>query len=251
LAICGFPPFAGFFSKDEILIAVHGYERGGIILFALLSLTAALTAVYMFRLYWLTFWGDFRGTHHQAEHLHESPITITVPLTILAILATVSGFMGIPEIFHMPHFLSEFLEPIISFGGMHGHASESLEISVMIVSVLLLCLIIALTYKTYVTKKMVPEQDFEERGFEKVLAHKYYIDEIYENLITKPLQGISKFLNSFIEKYIIDGAVSGLNWLTKNGSETLRKAQTGYVGFYMFGMVIGIILIFVFKFLIK
>lgn len=251
LAICGFPPFAGFFSKDEILIAVHGYEHGGIILFSLLSVTAAITAVYMFRLYWLTFWGDFRGTHHQEEHLHESPMSITVPLMILAALATLSGFMGMPEIFHAPHYLSEFLAPIISFGGMHGHASETLEISVMLGSVIGLALIIALTYKTYVDRKVVPEQDFEEQGFEKVLSHKYYIDEIYESVITKPLQGISKFINSYIEKYVIDGAVNGINWLTQNGSSALRQLQTGSIGFYVFGMVIGIVLIFVLKFLIK
>ncbi|MEO8149613.1 MAG: NADH-quinone oxidoreductase subunit L [Bacteroidia bacterium] len=251
LAITGCPPFAGFFSKDEILAKVHGYENGGMLMFIILSFTSVMTAVYMFRLYWLTFWGDFRGSHHQSEHLHESPISITVPLVILAVFSTFGGFMGMPELFHAPHFLNNFLEPIISFAGMHSHeASETFEITLIATSIIVLAIIIAATYNSYVTKQVVPEEDFEERGFAKVLSHKYYIDELYENIITKPLQAISRLLGNFIEKYVIDGAVFGVNWLIRNGSATLRLLQTGSVGFYVFGMVIGVILIFVFKFFI-
>ncbi len=251
LAISGVPPFAGFFSKDEILAMVYGYETGGLILFMLLCITSVLTAVYMFRLYWLTFWGDFRGSRHQEEHLHESPISITGPLMILALFSAVGGFIGMPELFHAPHYLNEFLQPVIAFAGLHTHhASEVFEISLILSSIVLLAIIIAGTYNSYVTKKVVPEDDVEEKGFAKLLAHKYYVDEIYDALIVKPLQLISRMLGNFVEKYVIDGAVNGINWMVRNGSATLRLTQTGNVGFYVFAMVIGIILIFIYKYYI-
>ena len=133
LAIVGFPGFSGFFSKDEIL--AHAYEQNKILWFIGI-LTAAMTTFYMFRLYFLTFKGDFRGTHDQEHHLHESPKSMTIPLVVLAVLSVVGGFIGIPEVLGGTHFLEEFLNPVFedsSFRMVH-HLSESAELMLMAVS---------------------------------------------------------------------------------------------------------------------
>lgn len=114
LAISGIPLFSGFFSKDEILVASWSYSP---LMFVVMAFTSLLTAVYMFRLYWLTFHGDFRGTHHQQEHLHESPSVMTIPLMVLAVLSVIGGFMGMPhwmsEKLGVHHLFSEFVTPVI------------------------------------------------------------------------------------------------------------------------------------------
>ncbi len=239
LAISGVPGFAGFFSKDEILSKV--YASGHFVLFILLAITSVLTAVYMFRLYWLTFHGNFRGSHDQQHHLHESPTSMTFPLMVLAVLSIVGGYMGMPEWLSEHHLFSSFLHPVTG-SAPHIHASHTFEMVVLAVSIIALVLIAYTTYTQYVTKHVVPEDDNQLKGVPKLLTHKYYIDELYENAITKPLNSISAFMYNFVEKYIIDGAVNGTGWLTTNSGVLLKQLQTGNVGFYVFAMVIGICL---------
>ena len=242
LAIAGLPPFAGFFSKDEILAKVWMYSP---IMFVILAITSVLTAVYMFRLYWLTFYGEFRGSEHQKSHLHESPATMTIPLIVLAVLSAVGGFIGMPELFHAPHFLNEFLAPII-FKSSHEEASHTFEIMLMSVSVVLLAVIMYATYSYYVTKKVKPEEDSEELdSFAKLLANKYYVDEVYTTLITNPLDKLAAFVYKYIDQGLIDGTVNGTGTALNNVSGQLRKIQTGHIGAYVFAMVIGIITILV------
>lgn len=247
LAITGVPPFAGFFSKDEILAVTYNHSFW---MFVILSVTSVLTAVYMFRLYFLTFYGNFRGTHHQQEHLHESPSSMTFPLIILAILSAAGGFLGMPELFHVPHFLYNFLEPVIALHSTHN-VSESFEIGMIVTSIVALILIIYFVYNYYIGKNNQPEEREEQLpAFGKVLYNKYYVDELYSNLITKPLDWISKQAYKFIELRFIDGIVNGFGVVTNGASSMLRYVQTGNIGFYVFGMVLGIILIFVLKFFI-
>jgi NADH-quinone oxidoreductase subunit L len=242
LAIAGLPPFAGFFSKDEILAKVWVYSP---IMFVILAITSVLTAVYMFRLYWLTFYGEFRGSEHQKSHLHESPATMTIPLIVLAVLSGVGGFIGMPELFHAPHFLNEFLAPVI-FKASHEEASHTFEIMLMSVSVVLLAVIMYATYSYYVTKKVKPEEDSEELdSFAKLLANKYYVDEVYAALITKPLDKLAALVYKYIDQGLIDGTVNGTGTALNNVSGQLRKIQTGHIGAYVFAMVIGIITILV------
>jgi NADH-quinone oxidoreductase subunit L len=242
LAIAGLPPFAGFFSKDEILAKVWMHSP---IMFVILAITSVLTAVYMFRLYWLTFYGEFRGTEHQKSHLHESPATMTIPLIVLAILSAVGGFIGMPELFHAPHFLNEFLAPVI-FKTSHEEASHTFEIMLMSISVVLLAVIMYATYSYYVTKKVRPEEDNEELdSFAKLLTNKYYVDEVYATLITKPLDKLAAFVYKYIDQGLIDGTVNGTGSILNNVSGQLRKIQTGHIGAYVFAMVIGIITILV------
>jgi NADH-quinone oxidoreductase subunit L len=242
LAIAGLPPFAGFFSKDEILAKVWMHSP---IMFVILAITSVLTAVYMFRLYWLTFYGEFRGSEHQKSHLHESPATMTIPLIVLAVLSAVGGFIGMPELFHAPHFLNEFLAPVI-FKTSHEEASHTFEIMLMSISVVLLAIIMYATYSYYVTKKVRPEEDNEELdSFAKLLTNKYYVDEVYATLITKPLDKLAAFVYKYIDQGLIDGTVNGAGSILNNVSGQLRKIQTGHIGAYVFAMVIGIITILV------
>jgi NADH-quinone oxidoreductase subunit L len=250
LAISGVPVFAGFFSKDEILAVTHNHSM---IAFSVLSFASVLTACYMFRLYWLTFHGEFRGTQHQKEHLHESPSTMTIPLIILAILSTIGGCIGLPELFSKPldshHALNNFLAPAIYF--YQGHVvSHSFEVTLLITSIIALIIIYVATKNYYISKAIVPENDEQEKGFAKILSNKYYVDELYDNIIRKPLNAISKLIYSFIEKNIIDGIVNAIPKMTNAASSGLRLIQTGSIGFYVFGMVVGIILMFVLKFML-
>ena len=109
LAISGIFPFSGFFSKDEILAAAFEHNK---LLWVIASIASLMTAFYMFRLVFLTFTGNFRGTEEQKHHLHESPALITTPLVVLALLATVGGLLGLPKVFHASHWLSNFLSPV-------------------------------------------------------------------------------------------------------------------------------------------
>lgn len=239
LAIAGMPPFAGFFSKDEILAKVHDHSM---VMFTVLAITSALTAIYMFRLYYLTFHGEFRGSGQQKAHLHESPSVMTLPLIILAVLSAVGGFMGMPEVFGTTHVFSHYLEPLISFRHNAHHPSETFEYTLMGVSVIALIIIILMVRNYYVSKKNVPEAEHEKLGtLTNVVYHKYYIDEIYAALITKPLDKISAFSYRWIENGIIDGAVNGTGKIVNSISSTLRLIQTGNIGFYIFSMIIGII----------
>lgn len=246
LAISGVPPFAGFFSKDEILAATYTHSFW---MFVVLSLTSVLTAVYMFRLYWLTFFGSFRGSHHQQEHLHESPASMTLPLIILAVLSTVGGFIGMPAVFQVPHVFNEFISPVIYYSNSH-EVSHFFGYCLIGVAIITLVIIYILTKNYYVSKKILPENDAEEKGFAKVLSNKYYVDELYDTIIRKPVDWFGKQFYTILEITIIDRIVNSFSFMTNAASAGLRLIQTGSIGFYVFGMVVGIILIFVFKFLL-
>ncbi|MBP7167426.1 MAG: NADH-quinone oxidoreductase subunit L [Bacteroidia bacterium] len=247
LAIAGIPPFAGFFSKDEILAATYS---SSLPMFTLLSITSVLTAVYMFRLYWLVFFGDFRGTEHQRTHLHESPVSMTFPLIVLAVLSTLGGFLGMPEIFHAPHLFSEFLAPVIWKANAH-HASHTFEYILIGSSVAILVLIYILTKNTYVKNQTLPEEDDAiPAGMPRILTNKYYVDELYHAVITKPLDAISAFAYKYIEGGLIDGLVNGTGKALNGFSGLLRYSQTGNIGGYIFSMAIGIILILLFTLIV-
>ncbi|MDZ4758142.1 MAG: NADH-quinone oxidoreductase subunit L [Bacteroidota bacterium] len=246
LAIAGVPFFSGFFSKDEILAMTHGHSD---IVFALLAITAVITAVYMFRLYFLVFRGNFRGTHHQKEHLHESPISMTLPLVVLAVLSAVGGFLGMPAWMSDNHILNHFLHPIVA-GASHFHPSELFEFTVLGVSIVLLTIIIFATRNYYITKSIIPESDEKEEGIAKVLSHKYYIDELYNTLFVKPIEALSVFLHKVVDNQIVDGIVNGIAWCVKQSSNLFRLLQDGKLEWYMIGMVAGVLLILALNFLI-
>ncbi len=254
LAISGIFPFSGFFSKDEILAAAWEHNK---VIWAVASLASMMTAFYMFRLVFLTFTGEFRGTDEQKHHLHESPALITIPLVVLAVLAALGGALGIPEVFHAPHFLKGFLNPVFE-GAQHAgevaaaehHVNTAVELGLMGFASLLAIIAIAYAYVKYVSGKALPAKEGEESGLGKIVYHKYYVDEIYNLLVVKPVLLCSVFFHDIIDRTIVDGAV---NWSGKFsiivGSQ-VRKLQSGYIGFYLLAMVISIVAMFVWVFLV-
>ena len=247
LAIAGMPPFAGFFSKDEILAAAFAKNP---VYWVVGVLTAFMTAFYMFRLYGMTFLGKFRGTHDQEHHLHESPFAITIPLIILAILAIIGGWIGIPEVFmHGGHRLETFLEPIfeqsnqlVSSGNLKQELSHTTEYILMAVSVIgaLVALLYAWNKYSKYQKSTNPET-----GISNVLTNKWYVDELYDSIVVKPMQSIANFFNTVIEKKSIDGVVNGVGKAVNYSSRQIRLLQTGQVSAYMLMMVIAILLLFI------
>ncbi|MBD3749825.1 MAG: NADH-quinone oxidoreductase subunit L [Sphingobacteriales bacterium] len=248
-AISGLPPFAGFFSKDEIL--AHVYEHNQV-LWIIGVLGALLTAFYMFRLMFLTFWGEFRGTEEQKHHLHESPASMTIPLVILAVLSVFGGFIGVPEALGGNHWLAHYLDPV--FGASTSRLSEielshATEYILMAVSVGGVILAIIYAYFRYLKNHHVPVADTEERPLlAKISYHKFYFDEFYNALIQKPLDVISGFFYKVVDKSGIDALVNGLGNGSIETGKGLRLLQTGNVGFYIFAMVIGVLAVLIYSF---
>ena len=250
IAISGLPPFSGFFSKDEIL--AHVYEHNPT-LWVIGVIGAMLTAFYMFRMLFLTFWGSFRGTKEQEKHLHESPKSMTIPLVVLAILSVFGGLIGVPEVLGGSHWLAQFLSPVLVYTkAVSGEAvplDHATEYLLMGISVGAALLAIGIAYVTYVSRKVLPISDAENRSFlSKLSYHKFYIDEVYEALITRPLDAISTFFYKVVDKLGIDGLVNGAGTTAKEASKTLRLIQTGNVGFYIFMMVAGIVALLIYGF---
>lgn len=235
LAISGFPFTSGFVSKDEILLAVYAHNK---VYFWIASFTAVLTAIYMFRLLMLVFFGGFRGTEHQAHHLHESPKAITIPLVLLAVLSLFAGLVQFPHAFGGHDFLNEFLGK----AGVPAWVGEEAG-AAMREYYLLGATVIGLLAVYIATRKAFAVDKFEGKytGFKNVLANKWYVDELYDAVIVRPLQGISRFLDKVIERLGIDGLVNGVGKSVRYGSDRIRLLQSGQVGSYIFVMVLGII----------
>ncbi len=244
LAISGIPPFAGFFSKDEIL--AKAFEANPIV-WALALTTSLLTAFYMFRLLFLTFYGKTRASDHAIAHIHESPKSITIPLTLLAILSVVGGFMGVPEALFGSNKLEHFLSPVFenSLALMnHTHLAHSTEYMLMGLVVGLTLVVIFAAYRSYVKNETVPTFDVDSTSsLHKLSYNKFYVDELYDSIIVKPLFALFNFFEKIIEKSGIDRIVNGIGATVDGGSRLARLLQNGNIGFYIFAMVIGIVLI--------
>ena len=236
IAIAGVPPFSGFFSKDEILAAA--YAKNPIYWFLGL-IGAAMTAFYMFRLYATTFLGQFRGTEVQASHLHESPVSMTIPLIILAVLSAVGGAMGVPEILGGHHWLGQHLSSIIGAESTL-HLSHTTEWILMgsSVTIAVLALLIAIS-------KYSKQADGEpQTALGKFLYNKWLVDELYEKAIVQPLNRFAGFLKEVVEKNVIDGFVNGTGKIVQYGARQTRLIQSGQVGYYSLFMVLSIVLLF-------
>jgi NADH-quinone oxidoreductase subunit L len=242
LAISGLPPFSGFFSKDEILMTAFHHNT---VLYVIGSLASIMTAFYMFRLLYLTFYKDFRGTEEQKHHLHESPGLITFPLIVLAILALVGGAISLPGM----SWLNEYLAPVIAKPAVHHHLGST-EYTLMGIAVVGALAGIGIAYAKYMSKGEVPPQDSEIKGVAGVLYNKYYVDEIYTAIIVKPIYALGSFF-----KNVTEAAVSGLVYGFGKAAVFLGRqgaaVQNGSVGFYLLIFVLGICAILGSLFLIK
>ena len=234
LAISGFPFTSGFVSKDEILIQVYYHNK---LYFYLAVAGSVITAFYMLRLLMLTFFGNFRGTKEQEHHLHESPSTMTIPLVILAIFSVLGGFIQLPHIYGGHPYFEEFLSSV-------APTSEHLDVTLAAKEWLMLGVTsLALLIVYFFTKKFYADNKFEGvyTGFKKILANNYYFDQIYNTLITKPLNAVSGVFYKVFDKILLDGTVNGVGKLVNWSGGKLRYLQTGYTGFYLFAMVLSLV----------
>ncbi|WP_345081333.1 NADH-quinone oxidoreductase subunit L [Nemorincola caseinilytica] len=239
LAISGIPGLSGFFSKDEILANVFGHSA---VLYIFAVMAAMMTAFYMFRLYFYTFGGKFRGTEEQHHHLHESPAAMTIPLVVLALLSIVGGYVGLPSVMSHHNAFASFLAPVVKNFGVH-HLSHGTEWGLMGLSVAVSVIMIGVAYST--TRNV----EFKENtGLAKVLENKWYIDELYDATIVRPLAALSKLMDTWAERRGIDGIVNGVGKTVRWGGDRLRLLQSGHVGSYIFVMVLGIVILFTISF---
>jgi NADH-quinone oxidoreductase subunit L len=282
LAIAGIFPFAGFFSKDEILgeaFAAGGAAGGpGRVLYAVGLLTAGMTAFYMFRSVFMTFSGKFRGSAEQEHHLYESPATMTVPLWVLAAGAVVAGLVGIPEVFRAHgHFLKNWLEPILpALAGREAaeaHLTPGAELTLMAVSVGTAIVGIVIAARFYLgDRAFEAPRRLAQRlsGAYRVLSNKYYVDEFYDRAFVEGLgKGGGRFLwdfdarvidgflvhgarnvtlalswiSSFFDQYVVDGMVNGVADTLQAGYRGLKRVQSGRVQNYAFVMGGGFLLL--------
>src|SRR5213082_1724879 len=221
LAIAGIPPLAGFFSKDEIL--GHAFEtHPG--LWAVGLATAGMTAFYMFRLVFLTFFGYTRADDHAQRHIHESPQTMTIPLIILAVLSVIGGWIGLPAFLGGNQF-EKFLKPVMPRVGLEAEAAKAVpqtsptEYFLMFASIAIAVAGIWLAYEFYRTKRFAPEWVARKMsGFYRVVFHKYYIDEIYDALFVNRTKDLGTLLGQFDAKVIDGVGVNGAGWLARFGS---------------------------------
>jgi NADH-quinone oxidoreductase subunit L len=259
IAIAGIPPFAGFFSKDEILwkAFIFPFNPGlGKAVWFMGTIGAGITAFYMFRLIHLTFHGEFRGTEKQRHHLHESPPNMTVPLIVLAALSLLGGWLGVsPLIGHelggIPNLLEGFLSPvfehseeIITASAGHHHHSHTLEWTLMGLSVAVAAAGIIGAYHVYRKKfpDLAKELSLEFSSHYRLVYNKYYVDEIYELFIVKPVYYLSVFLWKIVDCIFIDGiGINGQAWLVKNGARAMSHLQNGYIHTYGAFILLGVV----------
>lgn len=242
LAISGLPPFSGFFSKDEILMTAYHHNP---VLWVIGSVASIMTAFYMFRLLYLTFYKDFRGTEEQKHHLHESPSLITIPLIVLAILALVGGAISLPG----NSWLNHYLAPVMA-APAHHHELDSTAYMLMGIAVAGALVGIGIAYFKYIKNGAVPAPDGKQTGIVKVLYNKYYVDELYMAIIVKPIYAIGSFFKNVTE-VAISGFVFGLGWVANMLGTEGKTIQNGSVGFYLFVFVAGICSIIGYIFLAK
>src|SRR5882672_3762249 len=253
LAIAGFPPLAGFFSKDSILLAAFNREPGWHPLYVVGLLTALLTAFYMFRLIFLTFHGKQRYDEHHV-HVHESPWSMLGPLVILAVLSIIGGWLAAPSFWGGEDHFTAFLAPV--FGatheaeGMTEAAAHSLEIILAIVAVAAALIGLLVAFWLYLKQPGKPSEIAKSlRPIYTTLYNKYYVDEAYGALIVKPLLALStNVLWKVIDVEAIDGTVNGIAHGATATGDVARRTQSGNTRSYAVWVVVGALAILIIVF---
>jgi NADH-quinone oxidoreductase subunit L len=251
LAIAGIPPFAGFWSKDEILWKAFSSEHGSWVFWLVGVITAFITSFYMFRLLFMTFFGDYHGAHvdehghgthghghdghghdtHGHDEPHESPMVMLVPLMILAVLSVIGGLVGIGDRFE------HFLEPVFGSGASEAvgeAAGRGKEFLLMGISVAVALAGLILAWVLYVSKPYLPQKIADSLGsFYEAVLHKYYVDELYAKLFVKPLiNGSTSILWQGVDRKVIDDTVNNAAEGARHVSDEVRQMQSGNLRSY-------------------
>jgi NADH-quinone oxidoreductase subunit L len=212
IAIAGIPPFAGFWSKDEIM--AHAFTHHRYVLYGMAAIGAFLTSFYMFRLTYLTFYGKSRMDHHTEEHIHESPIVMIGPLMVLGLLSLAGGFIGFPP----EHgWLHQFLAPVAGVGGEH-EVGTGLVLSLMMIATGIALFGWALAHYLYSMNVMAPDRwAAKARGVYTTLLNKYYVDELYDLLFVEFTKKVGRSFDWF-DRVVIDGIVRGVAQMAELGA---------------------------------
>lgn len=248
LAIAGIFPFAGFFSKDEILY--YSFERH-FGFWTIGAIAALMTSFYMFRSVFMTFYGKSRVESDVASHLHESPPIMTVPLMVLAFLSLIGGFVGIPI---MPggQIFGDFIGPvfapakaIIEHGVHHnGHHSVTAELVLMGISLGIAIFGLLVARFMYISSPGTPGRIVERfSGLHRLVYNKYWIDELYDFLFVNSIVNFSKLMWKKFDEAVVDGAVNGVATVVRAFGSVLRLLQTGLVKDYALSILVGAIVI--------
>jgi NADH-quinone oxidoreductase subunit L len=269
LTIAGVPGLAGFFSKDEILW--RAWSNGHPFVWLLLWLSAGLTAFYMFRLIFLTFWGEERMDEHIKHHIRESPKRIVYPLAALAVLSVVGGYVGPPGWTGVSNSFERFFDPVLRLAEpaseIASHARGQ-EFFFTCLSVIIAGIGIYVAYRFYVANPEIPERIADRfRGMYALIHRKYYVDEIYDALFvnrTKNLGNACCFIDSnfvdgavngaaattrgtatvsrIFDEYVVDGLVNFVGWVNMILNSFATSLQTGLVQRYALGAIVGIVI---------
>jgi NADH-quinone oxidoreductase subunit L len=247
LAISGIFPLAGFFSKDEILWSA--WSRGHSLIWLVGFITAGMTAFYMFRLIFLTFFGTARYPEEVRHHLHESPSSMTGPLVVLGILSVIGGFIGLPAWLGANRFF-EFLEPSLAYtlSPEHAEASHSVELMFAALSIAAALIGIYVAYRIYIRNPNAAESmAIRMKGLYRLLFRKYYVDEIYDAAIVNPaLNGSTRLLWKQTDVGIVDRAVNGAGETIQGLASVLKNVQNGLIRSYAVWILLGTVAVIIY-----
>jgi len=273
LAISGVPPFAGFMSKDEIIW--QAFSHGHLFVWALLLLGAGITVFYMFRQVYMTFFGEFRGTHEQEHHLHESPPSMAYVLVALGLLSVFGGIVRIPDFIATFRPFEDFLDPVFSSpmtlrltqSGIHNRGLEAALGLVTFTMVVLGWLVADLMYRR---KTIAPERYSEALGGApyRWVLNKYYVDEFYDFTVVQPYLALTRalawfdlniidgvvnlvatltvlgaWMSGLFDSYVVDGLVNAASLVTLEVGGRLRRLQTGSINGYLYGILAAVMVI--------
>jgi NADH-quinone oxidoreductase subunit L len=273
LAICGVPPFAGFMSKDEIIW--QAFAHGHIAVWLLLLIGAGITVFYMFRQVYMTFFGDFRGTHEQEHHLHESPPSMAYVLVVLGLLSVFGGIVKIPDFIATFKPFEDFLDPVFSSpmtrqlteAGIHSRGTEAALGFVTFSMVVIGWLLADLMYRQ---KRIDPARFSTALGGApyRVVENKYYVDEFYGFMVVRPYLALTRalawfdsniidgvvnlaatltvlgaWMSGLFDSYVVDGLVNAASLVTLDVGSRLRRLQTGSINGYLYGILAAVMVI--------
>ena len=248
LAIAGIPPLSGMISKDEILVALWAKSP---IIWGLTLFSAALTGIYMFRLLFLTFFGNFRGTEEQKHHIHESPISMTLPLVVLAVLSVVGGFINLPHFIGHGEYqnLAHWLEPLYVYGAKHAEVPFNIEMILLAITLVMVAAVFFIVRNIYVTKNKMAQPEENYKGWERLSAKKLLIDELYNATVVKPVEGLGKGTRMFDK--LMDRFFNFVGFGAVDSGRAFKKFQNGNVENYVLIMSLAIGLILIVNFLLQ
>ena len=260
IAIAGIPGFSGFFSKDEILWQAFANPYHGTLNMALWGIgavAACFTAFYMFRLVFMTFFGDCRINPKAKSHLHESPAVITIPLIVLGFLALVGGYIGLPKLIGdlfggIPNYFEHWLDPVFAkaheystqYAHVGAHHSHALEWGLMGLSVLIALVGITIAFTMYIKNTELPGKFTSTfPALHRAVYNKWYIDELYDYVFVNPCKAFGGFLWKGFDVVVIDGIVNGVGNVVMGFSGVFRFMQSGLIQNYAFSMAFGVVVI--------